>query len=289
MTDRGASLETVKDHVQTAAEDAVQEARPWVERLTRLGFVAKAVVYITIGALATQAAFGFGGEKTDPPGAIQQLSEYRGGEWLVGLLAIGLIGYALLRLIQAALDTEGKGSDLKGWAQRGGYLASGVTYLAFAFIAARRLIAGDRIDTSDAVNEVTARVLLNPVGELLIGLAGAIGIGVGLYQFYRAYTADFCEKYQRQTMSETQFRLAVLIGRFGFAARGVVFGAIGVFLIIAALRSDADQAEGLGGALERLSQQPHGTWILALVALGLIAHGISMLVNARYRRSVLPA
>ncbi len=289
MTHPESSFETIKHHVQDAAEDAAQEARPWVERLTRLGFVAKAVVYITIGVLAIQAAFGFGGEKTDPPGAIQQLSEYRGGEWLVGLLALGLVGYALLRLIQAVRDTEGKGSDLKGWTQRGGYLASGVTYLAFAFIAARRLIAGDAFDTSDAVNDITARVLLNPVGEVLVGLAGVVGVGVGAYQFYRAYKADFCEKYRRQAMSDAQFRLATLIGRFGFAARGVVFGAIGVFLIIAALRSDADQAEGLGGALERLSQQPYGTWILAVVALGLIAHGISMLVNARYRRSVLPA
>ena len=34
------------------------EVAPWVERLARVGYVAKAVLYGTIGILAAQAAFG---------------------------------------------------------------------------------------------------------------------------------------------------------------------------------------------------------------------------------------
>ena len=58
------------------------------------------------------------------------------------------------------------------------------------------------------------------------------------------------------------------------------------FLIQAARQSDPNQARGLGGALAALAQQPYGPWILAIVAIGLVAYGIYLLVEARYRRVV---
>ena len=68
------------------------------------------------------------------------------------------------------------------------------------------------------------------------------------------------------------------------AARGIVFCVIGFFLIQAARQSDASQARGLGEALQALAQQPYGSWIMGIVALGLVAYGIYMVMQARYRR-----
>jgi hypothetical protein len=73
------------------------------------------------------------------------------------------------------------------------------------------------------------------------------------------------------------------ISRFGIAARGVVFGVIGIHLVRAALQYDASEARDAGGALRALEQQPMGPWLLALVALGLFAYGIYELLRARYR------
>ncbi len=72
------------------------------------------------------------------------------------------------------------------------------------------------------------------------------------------------------------------------AARGVVFGIVGGFLLLAALRTSPGEARGVGGALKALQQQPFGPWLLGVVALGLIAYGIFELVKARYRR-ITPA
>ncbi len=69
-----------------------------------------------------------------------------------------------------------------------------------------------------------------------------------------------------------------------YAARGVVFGVIGVFLVQAALQTDSDEARCLGGALETLVRQPFGPYIIGAVALGLVAYSVSMFVMARYRR-----
>jgi hypothetical protein len=71
------------------------------------------------------------------------------------------------------------------------------------------------------------------------------------------------------------------------SARGVVFGIIGVFLIQAALNSNASQARGLSGALRALEQQSYGQWVLGVVALGLVAYGLYMFVLARYRRIII--
>ncbi|WP_148129269.1 DUF1206 domain-containing protein, partial [Dulcicalothrix desertica] len=72
--------------------------------------------------------------------------------------------------------------------------------------------------------------------------------------------------------------------RFGIAARGFVFGIIGIFLVLAAIQVDGSEARGLGGTLAVLAQQPFGSWILGVVALGLIAYGIYSVIQARYRR-----
>jgi Domain of Unknown Function (DUF1206) len=89
-------------------------------------------------------------------------------------------------------------------------------------------------------------------------------------------------------MSQAEQTWAVRLGRLGIAARGIVFGIIGLFLIQAAKQSDASQAKGFGEALASLEQQPFGPWVLGLVALGLIAYGIYSVVEARYRR-ILPS
>ena len=56
-------VEEVGEH----AENAAKRAGPWVERLARLGYVAKGVAYAAIGFLALRKALGFGGKTTDRP------------------------------------------------------------------------------------------------------------------------------------------------------------------------------------------------------------------------------
>lgn len=73
-------------------------------------------------------------------------------------------------------------------------------------------------------------------------------------------------------------------GRLGHAARGVVFGVMGVFLVQATLQTDADEARGLGGALESLAHGRFGPYVLGATAIGLVAYGVFVFVVAHYRR-----
>jgi Domain of Unknown Function (DUF1206) len=124
----------------------------------------------------------------------------------------------------------------------------------------------------------TALLLAKPAGQWLVGLGGVLVIGGGLAQLYRAYRADFRDKIKLNEMSATEKQWVIALGRFGYAAQGVVVGIIGVLLIVAAAHARPKEARGLGGALVALAQRPIGPWLLALAAAGRLA---------RFRRMVI--
>ena len=66
------------------------------EGLARAGLVARGVVYGIIGILALKLALGDGGEATNQQGALQTIAQGPFGKVLLALMAIGLLGYAVL-------------------------------------------------------------------------------------------------------------------------------------------------------------------------------------------------
>jgi hypothetical protein len=263
----------------------------WIERFARFGFAAKGVVYAVVGILAAQAAFTTGGRTTDTQGALQSIVKQPFGQILLVIIAIGLSGYVLWRLVQAVLDPEGIGSDAKGIAQRLGYATTSVIYAGLAFSAVK-LAAGTAAGSSDGGNssaqDWTARILSQPFGQWLVGLGGALIIGLGFYFFYEAFSGKFYKEFKIREMSEAERKAATWFGKVGIAARGIVYTIIGLFLMVAARQANPEQARGVGGALGALAEQPYGPWLLGVVALGLILYGAYMGLYAKYRRISAP-
>lgn len=267
------------------------DSSDWIERFARFGFAAKGVVYAVVGILAAQAAFSTGGRTTDTQGALQSIVGKPFGQILLVIIAIGLAGYVLWRLVQAVLDPEDIGSDAKGIAQRLGYATSGLIYAGLAFSAVK-LAAGAAAGSSDGGNssaqDWTARILSQPFGQWLVGLGGAFIIGLGFYFFYEAFSAKFCKELKTREMSQAERKAATWFGRVGITSRGIIYTIIGIFLIVAARQSNPEQARGVGGALGALAGQPYGPWLLGVVALGFILYGIYMGLYAKYRRINAP-
>ena len=67
--------------------------------LSRAGFVARGAVYAIIGILAFRLAIGQGGKITNQQGAFHTVAHQSFGHVLLVLLAIGLGGYSLWRLV----------------------------------------------------------------------------------------------------------------------------------------------------------------------------------------------
>jgi len=286
MNSGTSTVDSIKAHTQQASADVI----PWVVWLAHFGYAAKGLVYITMGALALQVAIGSGGKTTGPSGALDSLANQPFGKGLLILVAVGLFGYALWRFVQAWIDPENEGGDAKGIVKRIGYTVSGIIYVAFSFEAVRIVMgAGGSSNEGEQAKDWTASLLSQPFGIWLVGIVGAIVIGTGLYQLYRAYSAKFRESLKLHEMNAKEIRWATRTGRLGFAARGIVYTIIGTFLILAAMRANPDEAVGIGEALQKLAQQPYGPWLLGFVALGFVSYGFFAVVLARYRRIFIPA
>lgn len=263
------------------------ESGNWIETLARVGYAAKGVVYVIIGAIAIELARGDGGDAVGPSGAVESMRSQPFGQFLIGAIAAGLLCYAVWRFVQAAKDPENKGSDTKGIVTRIGYVCSGIAYTGVAIEAIRSLVSARSSGGGgeDGVSHWTGKLMGLPFGKWLVVAAGLAMLGAGLYQLYRGYSAEFKKLLKSEEMSETELTWGTRLGRVGFAARGVVYLVIGSFLAIAGWQSNPQQAKGIGGALEYLTQASYGPWLLGTIAVGLIAYGIfSTAVLARYRR-----
>jgi Na+/proline symporter len=265
---------------------AVRKAEHWLVWLGRFGYVAKGVVYTLIGVLAVLTAIGAGGQTTDSTGALHRIGEAPFGRYLLLAIGVGLVGYAVWRFVQAFLDTENKGSDAKAIAVRASYFVIGVAHVAIA-IPAFAFVFGNSDNGGNSTEDWTATLMSQPFGQWLVGIVGALIFARGGFHIYRAYSRKFREKLKLREMSATEDKWATRLGRLGYGARGLVFTIIGVFLILAAMHANPEEARGLDGALDAVAQQQWGSALLGIVALGLVAYGLYMFVEARYRRMVI--
>ena len=147
--------------------DDVAGAKPlgW---LARAGLVARGLVYLIIGVLALKLALGDGGKATNQQGALKTIADRPFGKTLLVLVAIGLAGYALWRLIRAAVghgaEQRDSGSD------RVAALASGIAYGILCVTAVK--ILTDSSTGSGTPKEATGGVLGWSGGTVLVAIAG---------------------------------------------------------------------------------------------------------------------
>ena len=253
--------------------------------LARSGYAARGIVYLIVGGLAVLAALG-SGQATDSEGALRAILQQPFGEALLALVALGLVGYALWRLVQAIADPDGHGTNAKGLAIRGGLVVSAVMHSLLALFALSLILGWGSGGGDGGAQDWTAWLLRQPFGRWLVGLIGVAVIGAGLAHMVKGYRADFARYLE---MAPATLRKSAPICRFGLIARGVVFLIIGGFLVVAAWRFSSGDVVGMQGALETLQRQPYGWLLLGIVALGLCAFGVYGLIEARYRRIDAPA
>jgi uncharacterized protein DUF1206 len=250
------------------------------EWLARAGFAARGIVYTIIGILAIKLALGSGHTSANQQGALRTIAAQPFGNVLLILIAAGLGGYSLWRLARALLGHGPEGSD--SGVDRVAAFASGIVYAGLCAIAVTILLGSS--GGGGGAQKTTAGVLGWPGGTWLVGTAGVVFIGVGLYQGYRGLGKDFLADSKTEQMSPRTRRWITWIGTVGHLARMVVFSLVGVFLIRAAIDFNPNKAVGLDGALAKVDHASYGPFLLGLVAAGLIAFGVYSLSDARYRR-----
>lgn len=258
-----------------------QSKEKWFEKFARFGLVSKGIVYCLMGLLSVLAAFGLSREKGDKAEAFKLIYDQPFGKFLLMAIALGLLGYVMLRMFQAYKDIDNKGKDLKGIITRIGFALSAFLYLGVGAYALKLAFAGPGGDDSDSRQFVVSKVLGYPGGEYVVGIAGLIVIGMGIHQVYKGIAGKFMKKIKliRSNMKDL-FKKA---GMVGYISRGIVLMIIGYFLFHAASLSNANEAQGTGAAFDFMENK-FGSLLMGIVALGLIGYGIFTLVKAKYQK-----
>lgn len=253
---------------------------PGFEWFARLGLVSRGVVYAIIGVLAVKLAVGSGGRATDQQGALREIADRPFGRTLLVLVALGLAGYAVWRLVRAALGHgPEQADDVK---DRAAGLASGIAYAVLCGVAVK-IVTGST-SSSSGPKRATGGVLDWTGGRLLVGAAGVVLIVVALDQAHQGLARKFLEKSKTEQMTPEVRRVFTGLGVFGHVARAVVFALIGYGLVRAAIDFDPSNAVGLDGALRQLQDASYGPVLLGIVAVGLVGFAAYSVADARYRR-----
>jgi len=264
---------------------ALVQPRPGgvVEKLGRAGYAALGVVYLRIGIVAAKAASDGGGHVPSQQGAVREISAQPVGQVLLLLIGIGLMGYALWRLLAAIFDIEHAGSGAKGIGKRVGYAATAVVN-GVAGWTALQMATGVGYRGRGGVQTWAAQVMAEPLGALIIGLVGLGLVVSGAAQMRQALNQSFVRELELSRLGPDERTWIIRMGRLGLAARGVVFPIIGIALVKAAHHHDPGRAKGIGEAMRDLGTTSFGMGALLVVAVGLAAFGAYCVTLSRYRR-----
>ena len=263
---------------RSAAQAA--DSKP-VELLGRVGLAAYGLVHLLIAWLAAQVALGTGGEEgAGKDGALTQLAEKSYGGPLLWVIAIGLFALAIWQLGEAIWGRKSFG----GAAKR---VVHVIEALVFAFLgySAAKIASGGKGQSNSEQAGLTADVLAKPAGQLLVVAVGVAVLGAAVYLVIKGATKKFLKDLNFAGASPSTRRLTERLGQVGYMAQGTGYGIVGLLIVVAALRHDPEQATGLDTALATLAEQPYGTALLLIVALGFACFGVYCFLDARFRKT----
>lgn len=252
-----------------------------VRTLGRAGFVARGVIYLIIGWITLLIALQHNALAADRTGALELIAGKPLGSVLLWFLVVGFGGMALWRLSQAAYppaDKRGTGSRAASLFRVVLYAAACASTLSFALT---RHASGS---TNQASQDFTASAMSHSGGRVLVALVGVALIGGGLALAWRGVKRSFAKDLDLGSLSAAKRRWVLRLGTVGNVARGVVFAAVGGFMLDAAVTFDPARAKGVDSALRSFAAAPYGPVLLVLMAIGLAAFGLYSWGEARWRR-----
>ncbi len=257
----------------------------WVKHFAQAGLTAKGILYFLLGVLAFMAAFELGSttRHVGRKGVLSFIEQLVIGRVLLGLEAVGLVCYSIWKLLQAAKDTEGKGTSLKGIVYRLRYAASGASYGLLALIACELVFDTDGENGSGSLRRtITAAMLQNPLGRWLVIASAVVIAQGGVYYIYQALTGRYQRKIKEAGLKHKAERAMIKAGKAGYAARGIVWIIVGYLLLRAALDT---RSGGTRNAFRFLENSFYGSYLLGGVALGLICYSLFAFMEARFQAS----
>ena len=249
--------------------------RSFVNRVAPVGLIAKGIIYVLLGVIALMAALNMGRQKDEASnkGVFNLVEDWPAGIYILGALAIGLICYTAWRFIQAW--KTGK------WPKKIRYMFSGLGYASLAFTAFK-IMTGSRDSNGDSNQALAAKILSQSYGQWIMIAVALFFAGIGVYQVYYGLK----EKYKKHIgkLDLPGSRILFTSAKIGYIARGIVWLIVAYLFANAGLMADSSEAGNTGKAFKFIESNTAGSYLLGMLALGVIMYGIYNFIRARYDR-----
>jgi Domain of Unknown Function (DUF1206) len=267
--------------VSVRAERAGQQAddSPWMDRAVRIGLVSYGVLHLVIAWLALRLAFGQSSGKASSQGALQHIAQNgvgRASLYVVGVGFVALVLWQALEAIWGHRDVDGGKRVVKRVTSAGKVILYG-SLAASAFKTAAGSSSG-----GSGTDGFTAKLMRMPGGPLLVGAVGVGVLVVAGFLGYRGWKKKFRSKLDVDGRTGKDGRAYILVGTAGYLSKAVALAIVGVLFLLAAFTHDPGKSGGLDVALRKLLQEPFGSPLLVLMAIGFACYGVFCFAWARH-------
>lgn len=249
---------------QAVREAGDSEALGWT---ARAGFAVNGLMHLLIAWIALQLVFGGRGGRADQSGALGALASNSFGVVLLWVAVVGFAGLGVWQLTQVVVGRDA-GARVKA-------VSKAVVYLVLAWTAFTFAI-GSGGSSEQKTHDLTSSLMSAPAGDVLVVVVGLVILGVAAYHVYKGWAKKFLADLRSHPS-----RPVVALARFGYIAKGIALGVVGVLFGLAGLHNNPKEAGGLDKALHTLLDASFGKLLLVVVALGLAAYGIYSFARAR--------
>ena len=275
MTTQGATGNSV--------EGAAEQARnhPALEWLAKIGTAVYGVMYVVVGWLALQIAFGEAAGKASGSGALKEIAQQPFGEVLLWVACVGFAALVVWKSFEAVAGHDEK-DGTKLVVARVGSAAKAIVFVLLAVLAFKTVTGSSGGGSSE--EGYTAKLMQLPLGPALVVVLGLAIIGYGVYSIYKGVTDKWKKSLESDGHTGDIGTAVTFLARVGYCSRGFAFGVIGGLFVWAGLTHDAEKSGGLDQALLKLRDAPFGQVLLVVVALGLACYGAFNVAKAWYLR-----
>lgn len=283
------------DQVAAAAQDGAESARQHGEEageavqdnkayrfLVTFGLICYGLIHLLLAGICAQVATGGGGDASSQ-GALKQIASKPFGTVVILAMAVGLLALVLWQLIEATIGNrqfDGKKKAFKRVSSAGRAIAYG----ALGFSAFRLATSGSGGDSNAGAQGITGKLMSAPMGQLVVGLVGAVIVTVGISQIVKGTRRKFIE----EDLDGSIPRWAQKLGTVGWSAKGVSLALVGALFVWAAVSFDPNKSGGLDDGLKALAGLPFGMVLLIVMALGFACFAVFCFVwsrNARHEKT----
>ena len=274
---------TIQGAAGSSAEHKTEQARnqPALEWLAKVGTAIYGVMYVVVGWLALQIAFGESEGKASGSGALREMAQQPFGEVVLWVACVGFAALVVWKAFEAVVGHKEEDGGKRVLAR---VMSAGkaIVFLVLAVLAFQTATGSSGGGSSE--EGYTAKIMKLPFGPALVVILGLAIIGYGVYSVYKGLSDKWKKSLESQGSTGDIGKAITILARTGYSARGFAFGVIGGLFVWAGFTHDAEKSGGLDQALLKLRDAPFGKVLLAAVAIGLACYGVFNVAKAFYLR-----